>query len=124
MLISQHARRDVSDRSREERLGRLRVRQQRLDLLAQRVVASTRCGHERGALARIAVERGVAHLFNTPPTLGIRHRSLPFTRLWPPNSRLSLRISHMTYLKVRMSLSINPSLRQQRCPVDEERERH
>jgi hypothetical protein len=49
---------------------------------------------------------------------------LPFTRLWPPNSRLSLRISHMTYLKVRMSLSINPSLRQQRCPVDEERERH
>ena len=54
-LLSQHTRSDFSYRRREKPLGCLRVRQQRLHLLSQRVVACTGIGHERGPIGARAV---------------------------------------------------------------------
>ena len=79
--IPQDLRRHGAHRHREKPLRGLRARQQRLHLPAQRLVAFARSRHERGPLARLSVERRVAHFVYTPSALGVRHRASP------PNSR-------------------------------------
>ena len=87
MLVSQDVRRDFANRRLEKPLRRLRVRQQRLHLPSQRFVVSARRRHERGPLARIAVERGVAHVLDPPPALGVRHRRFSFELAKQPEFR-------------------------------------
>jgi hypothetical protein len=69
--------RDVSDRCDEESFDCLRVRQQHLHLLLQRVIGPAGGGHKSGPLARIAVERGITHFFDAPPALSVGHRVSP-----------------------------------------------
>ena len=77
MLISHDLRRQFPDRRREKALRLLRVREERLHLLPQRFVVAACRRHERGALARVAVERSVAEVFDAPPALGVCHRRSP-----------------------------------------------
>ena len=75
--LSQDVRRHGPQRRHEKPLRCLRVRQQGFHLVSQRLVAAAGRRHERGPLARLAVQRRVAQLVDTPPPLGVCHRPAP-----------------------------------------------
>ena len=55
----------------------LRVREERLYFLAQRLVVAARGRHERRAVAFLAIERSVAEVFDAALPLGVHHCSFP-----------------------------------------------
>ena len=77
VLISQDVRGHFFHRRHEKPLRRLRVRQQALHFLSQRRIASACRCHVRRPIVRIALERGVAQIFNPPPSLGVGHVPSP-----------------------------------------------
>ena len=75
--ICHDPRRQFPDRSRQEALRLVRVREERLHFPAQRLVIAARGRHERRAVAILAIERGVAEVFDPALPLGVDHRSFP-----------------------------------------------
>jgi hypothetical protein len=57
-----------------ERLGASRVREERFDLMPQRVVAGARLAQKCRALSFVARERVVIELFDVEPAIRTRHR--------------------------------------------------
>src|SRR5262245_39640478 len=89
-LVGERPRGDGVEWRRQKTLGRLRMREERLHLPPQGLIAPARRRHEGGATGRVTLQGRVTEVLDlAPPVSGVQRRLLPgraAATAWPDAS--------------------------------------